>query len=101
MAYYKIISSPLANISYLQNIEYLEKEWSEKEVIQFIGKVTQIIDILKVNPQTFQKRYKDSSSYKITIIKQITLYYQINKNTVELLLFWNTYQNPEKLKNLI
>jgi len=101
MAYYKIISSPLANTSYLQNIEYLEKEWTEKEVIWFIEKVSQVVDILKINPQTFQKRYKDSSIYKITIVKQITLYYQINKNNVELLLFWNTYQNPEKLRNLI
>lgn len=101
MAYYKIISSPLANTSYLQNIEYLEEELTEKEVIRFIEKVSQVVAVLKVSPQTFQKRHKDSNIYKITIVKQITLYYQINKNTVELLIFWNTYQNPKKLWNLI
>lgn len=101
MAYYKIIGSPLANTSYHQNIEYLEKEWTEKEVIRFIEKVSQVVDILKESPQTFQKWHNDESIYKITIVKQITLYYQINNNTVELLIFWNSYQNPKKLWDLI
>jgi len=40
---YKIIWSALAIKTYVNNIEYLEKEWSEKEVINFIVAVQQKI----------------------------------------------------------
>lgn len=98
---YNIVASPLANSTYLQNIEFLETHWTAKEVVSFITKVSDVITILKVNPQTFKKWEKDASIYKITIVKQITLYYQITKKNVELLLFFNNLQDPNKLSELL
>ncbi|RDI12288.1 hypothetical protein DEU42_104222 [Flavobacterium sp. AG291] len=45
----KIIWSPLAKIDYWKNIEYLENEWSPKEVISFIKEVEYNIDLLQKN----------------------------------------------------
>jgi len=86
---YKIIASPLAVETYQQNIDFLEKQWSENEVLQFISNVSDVISILKVSPQTFKKWEKDSNIHQIEIQKQITLYYQIHHNNIELLLFFN------------
>lgn len=98
---YKIIASQLANNTYLQNIEFVEKRWTKKEAIHFINKVSEVIDILKVTPYVFQKWEKDKNIHKITIVKQITLYYQVNHKNVELLIFWNNLQDPNKIKELV
>tara|TARA_R110000868_G_C10949834_1_gene767721 strand:+ start:626 stop:931 length:306 start_codon:yes stop_codon:yes gene_type:complete len=98
---YKIIASPLANTSYLNNIDYLENCWTEKEIIQFIKKTDQVIDILKEAPNTFKTWYLDSKIHHIVIVKQITLYYEIENNNVHLLLFFNNYQEPDILRKLL
>lgn len=98
---YKIIASPLAVETYQQNIDFLEKRWSENEVLQFISNVSDVISILKVSPQTFKKWEKDSNIHQIEIQKQITFYYQINNNNVELLLFFNNYQDPSLLLKIV
>ncbi len=36
--------------------------------------------------------------YKCVIVKQVSLYYRINKNQIELLRFWDNRRNPEKLE---
>lgn len=98
---YNIVASPLANSTYLQNIEFLEIHWSEKEVINFITKVSDIVAILKMNPQTFKKWEKDINIHQIEIVKQITLYYRVTTKNVELLLFFNNLQDPNKLMGLL
>ncbi|APZ46754.1 hypothetical protein BW723_10875 [Polaribacter reichenbachii] len=98
---YNIIASPLANSTYLQNIDYLEMHWSEKEVINFITKVSDIIIILKLSPETFKKWEKDKTIHKVEVLKQITLYYQIATKDVELLLFFNNLQDPNKLNEFL
>lgn len=98
---YNIVASPLANSTYLQNIEFLETHWSEKEVVSFITKVSDIVSILKMSPQTFKKWEKDINIHQIEIVKQITLYYQITANNVELLLFFNNLQDPNKLAKFL
>lgn len=101
MVFYNIISSPLANTTYTRNIDYLENCWTEKEVVQFIKKVEEVVTILKVSPQTFKKWHLDSKIHQIEIVKQITLFYQINAYNVELLLFFNNYQDPNELRKLL
>lgn len=98
---YKIIASPLATASYLSNIEYLENCWTEKEIIQFIQKTDQVITILKEAPTTFKTWHLDSKIHHIEIVKQITLYYEVEQNEVHLLLFFNTYQDPNTLRKLL
>lgn len=101
MVSYNIISTKLAEDTYLQNIEYLENIWSEKEIIKFIKKVDEVVSILKISPQTFKKYRVNHNIHQIEIMKQITLFYQINDNNVELLLFFNNYQDPNQLKKLL
>ncbi|GAL65491.1 hypothetical protein [Jejuia pallidilutea] len=98
---YNTVASSLANTSYLNNIEYLDLYWSEKEIVRFIKKTEAIISVLKEAPKTFKTWHVDTTIHCIEIEKQITLYYEIQENTVYLLLFFTNHQNPEKLQELL
>jgi plasmid stabilization system protein ParE len=80
-----------------QNINFLEKRFSDNEVIDFIDKTQEVIIIISRNPKAFKV-----STYKkvhvVPIVPQVSLFYSIlNKNSIVLLRFWNNYQKPEKL----
>ncbi len=92
-----IIWSPQAKKDYWQNIEYLEAEWSFQVVVNFIEKVDETIQLLtKKNLEFISTNYKNAN--KVVITKHITLYYRINSNKLEILRFWNTYQDLENFK---
>jgi plasmid stabilization system protein ParE len=94
----QIIWSVLAKTDYWNNIDYLLQDWTEKEALSFIEKVDAVLQIITLSPKTFQKSgYKNTHFVPIT--PQITLYYRIlNKQTVELVRFWNNYQDPKTRK---
>lgn len=80
-----------AKFDYWNNIEYLEREWTLKEVYDFMDKTDELIDLLEKGNVTFKPTdYKNT--YQIPVVKQITLYYNVINNKIELLRFWNNYQ---------
>ncbi|WP_298145089.1 type II toxin-antitoxin system RelE/ParE family toxin [Flavobacterium sp.] len=93
-----ILWSEPSKFDYWDNIDYLQREWTLTEVYAFIDKTNEVLDLLAKENLTFQPtNYKDT--FQVPIIKQITLYYHINQNKdIELLRFWNNYQNPSKLR---
>ncbi|WP_035650518.1 type II toxin-antitoxin system RelE/ParE family toxin [Flavobacterium sp. ASV13] len=92
-----LIWAPQAKQDFWNNIDYLEAEWSEKVAQNFIDKVNTTIELLKNDNILFIKtNYK--SVYKIVITKHISLYYRIENTNLELLRFWNTFQDTEKFK---
>lgn len=82
---------------YWKNIEYHENHWSEKEVLNFINEVEYSLNLLAKENVLFVKS-DYSNVYKMFIIKQITLYYTIENQTIYLLRFWNNYQNLSNFK---
>lgn len=82
---------------YWQNIEYLENHWSDKEVLNFINEIDYSINLLAKGNLTFTKS-DYINVYKMVIIKQITIYYSIENETIYLLRFWNNYQDLSNFK---
>ncbi|AWK03098.1 hypothetical protein HYN56_02225 [Flavobacterium crocinum] len=92
-----VIWAPQAKQDFWNNIDYLEAEWSEKVAQNFIEKVNTTIALLKNDNVLFLKtNYKNV--YKIVITKHISLYYRIENTNLELLRFWNTFQDSKKFK---
>ena len=84
-----------AKTDYWNNIEYLEREWTLTEVFCFIDKVDELIHLLSKNNVNFKPTlYKNT--FEVPVLKQITLYYKIENNTITLLRFWNNYQDLNK-----
>lgn len=98
---YKIVWTKKALLSYGDNMRYLEEFWTEQEVAAFIHLVEKKLAILSTQPKTGKPKGKQDPNVRSTIIhKRITLIYKLKpqKKVIELLLFWNTYQDPPKLK---
>lgn len=93
-----ILWSQTAQNDYWQNIDFLLNKWTETEAAHFINEVENTIDILRKGNISFKATgYKNT--YQVVIAKQITLYYHMNENNdIELLRFFNNYQNPNSLK---
>jgi plasmid stabilization system protein ParE len=84
-----------AKIDYWDNIEYLEREWTLTEVYNFMDKVDELIGLLAQENLTFKPtNYKNT--FQVPVVKQINLYYRVENNNIELLRFWNNYQDLAK-----
>jgi hypothetical protein len=94
----QVIWTTNAKNDYWENIEYLENEWTLQDVLNFIEKTDALIGLLTKQNLVFKPtNYKDV--FHVPVTKQITIYYKvIDTSKIELLRFWNTYQNPKKLK---
>ena len=98
---YNVINSFIARKTFQQNLEYLEEEWTLLEIQNFLKKTDEVVKILKKAPYTFQEWEHNSSIRKIQVVKQITIFYRVTKTTVEIILFWNNYKNPNNLFKLL
>lgn len=98
---YEVIWTIKAINSYGGNIEYLKSEWSQKEAQNFISVVEKKLAILSLQPYIGIPASVKKSNIRYTILnKRMSLVYRVKPRNkqIELILFWNTYQNPAKLK---
>ena len=98
---YKIVWTQKALDSYLKNIHYLENQWTNKEVQAFILLVEDRLDTLCQQPNTGKiANERMPNIRRIVLHKRVLMIYRIQprQKNIQLLLFWNTYQNPHSLK---
>ena len=93
-----IIWTKTAEKTHLKNLNYLEKEWSKSTILNYIEELDATIHRITINPNLFPHYNKRKEIHKCVLNKHLTLYYQVKKNTIILLLFWNTNQNPNNIK---
>ncbi len=96
----KVIWMPAAIFTYRQSIEYLIEEWSGKYANDFIVLADKKIEFICINPEMSRRSRKMKMIFSVKINKRIRLYYRYRplKKQIDLLLFWNSWQNPAKLK---
>ena len=82
------------------NINYLIKEWGENEIRNFIKQTNLKITSIELNPKLYRRSEKYPRIRRVSINKNITLFYRYfpTKKEVTLLTFGNTNQDPKKLK---
>jgi hypothetical protein len=62
----------------------------------FSEEIDAVLEKLSIGNLTFKPcGYKNT--FEVPIIKQITLYYQVQDNDILLVRFWNNYRNPDNL----
>jgi plasmid stabilization system protein ParE len=96
MASYTIVWSPKARITHYKILEYLERNWTPTEILNFIERTGQVIEHISQNPLHYPYS-KESDSYKCVFIPQVSLFYRLKQDHIELLIFWDNRQNPAKL----
>ncbi len=86
--------------SYDQNIAYLQKDWTDREIAHFVNTVDEKLKLIADFPDLFIETNKRKHIRRALINKQITLFYRKSKKLkqIELLLFWDSRSNPSILQ---
>src|SRR5882757_3657901 len=97
---YKIIWAPEAVKSFDAIVNYLQQNFTAKEVGSFIKTVNRRLLVLEIFPKSSRKISKSAKRRKVVIHKRTVLFYAIKEknNEVELLLFRDTRRNNKWLK---
>jgi len=95
---YKVFWTKEAEDTFNQNILFLGYQWGETVIENFINKTDSAIKTIKENPLLFPVINKKKAIHKCLVVKQVSLYYVVKENRIDLITFWNNYQNPQKLK---
>lgn len=82
-----------------ENLDYLAKEWDAFVLNSFFDRVDEILELIRSNPELYPLHRPEENVHRCVVHERIMLYYRIvDDQTVDLLTFWNTTQDPDKLK---
>ncbi len=66
---------------------------------EFLDRVDEVVNIIKLTPEIYPLLNKNDQIRRCVVVKQITLYFRVvSADQIDLLTFWNNFQNPEFLK---
>ncbi len=95
----EVIWSAKARITFFSVFDYLEKNWTKKEIVQFNQRTEIVIQAVKRNPGIFPISPTHKEIRKAIIDKNNSFFYKVdiyNKN-IYLLTFFDNRQNPDSL----
>ena len=95
---YKILWTDHAISELKETIDYLENNWTEKELRKFSVKLDHTIELISKSPKIFPESFEKKGIRKAVIEKHNNLYYRININSIEILSLFSNRKNPAKKK---
>ncbi len=93
---YKILWTDHALSELKDTIEYLEENWTDRELKNFSRELDHTIELISKNPALFQVSKKNVR--RVVVAKFNNLYYQENNDTIEILSFFSNRQDPDRIK---
>lgn len=90
----------LADNSFDRIINYLKKNWTEKEIKNFLFALQSTIIKIRKYPET-SIAIKDKEFRRAVIDKNNNLIFKVRPNLLVILYVWDSRQNPQKHKKLI
>jgi plasmid stabilization system protein ParE len=91
----KIIWTPEAEKTFDSVLDYLDKHWSERELKNFVERVSSVIEHIRRHPLSYRSAGKEDVREAL-VTKQNLLLYRTSGNIIYLLYFWDTRKNPER-----
>ena len=95
---YKILWTDFALSELEKTIEYLEENWTERELRNLAVEIEETLTLLSHNPNLFQASDIKKEIRRVVVAKHNTLYYRVKNNTIEIISFFSNRQNPKKRK---
>ncbi|XOV92057.1 MAG: type II toxin-antitoxin system RelE/ParE family toxin [Bacteroidota bacterium] len=94
----KIEWSPRSEKEYLNLIDYLLKEWGEKSATKFSDRLQNVLSDISKKPQIYPSTERRKDVRRCVVSKQISLYYRIKKDRIEIITLFDNRQSPSKRK---
>ncbi len=96
---YKIFWTKEAVFNLEEILQYLEKRWTVKEANNFRQKLKKILDVIQQTPTIFPiSRFNSDLRYAV-VFKQTVLFYQINRERIEIIYLFVSWKNPDKISS--
>jgi plasmid stabilization system protein ParE len=76
-------------------IDYLERNWSEKEIIQFYDRLEESLQLISSN--TFKVSIRKPNTHEFLLAPHTTIFYEFNESYVYILALWQNRKDPKKL----
>jgi len=89
----KIIWSNIARLNNLKNLDYLFNNWNLDVVLNYEEKLINVENSLINNPYLGQFD-KKLNLYKILVVPQVYLFYEIDQNQIKIINIWNNHKKP-------
>mgnify|MGYP003564682210 CR=1 FL=1 len=80
-----------------QTIEYLELNWTEKELVNFFTKLEQALSTISEHPEQHKLSLRKPNTREYQITEHTTLFYSFDDKVVTVLLLWPNRMNPKNL----
>lgn len=95
-----VVWTAKAKNTFFNVLDFLEINWTIKEIIQFNLRTEIVINAIKKNPGIFPVSAKQNMVRKAIIDKNNSLFYKVDiyNNKIYLLTFFDNRQNPDSLK---
>jgi plasmid stabilization system protein ParE len=94
----QIIWSPLSVNDVEKVIEYLQQNWNEKVLSDFLNEIDFLLLQIATHPRQYPIVNKKFKVRKCVISKHNSLFYREKKSHIELLRIFDTRQHPQKIK---
>ena len=90
----KVVWSENAETTFDLIVNYIEAKFGILSAKKFIRKVDSVIHSISKQPYIYKSSNFNNKVRKATISKQCSLFYEINKETIQLSYFWDNRQEP-------
>jgi plasmid stabilization system protein ParE len=90
----KVVWSENAETTFDLIVLYIEVKFDVLSAKKFIAKVDSVIHTISNQPYIYKSSNFNTKVRKATITKQCTLFYEINKKTIQLSYFWDNRREP-------
>ncbi|MFZ4524821.1 MAG: type II toxin-antitoxin system RelE/ParE family toxin [Chlorobium sp.] len=85
-------------IKNLQSImDYLDSQWTQREIDNFKKKLAKQIELIETNPKLFPVSEYNPRLRKAVLSKQTTIFYEIADRMIYLVYLFNNRQDIEKI----
>ena len=95
---YKIIWTDHALAELKEIINFLESNWTRKEISRLFKKIEKSLAQIGRNPAMYPKTDKRESVRRAVLTRQLTLYYKTDKNYIYILSLFDNRRNPKAKK---
>ena len=95
-----ILWTKRARTSYFTVLDYLDENWTTKEMEQFINRVSLVLKAIQKNPRLFSVSKVNKQVRKAFIDKNNSLFYSVNayQRKIIVLTFYDNRQDPDNFK---
>lgn len=81
-------------------IEYIEKNWTEREIKKFVRVLDNRLSLIALNPYSFPATNHLKKLRKVVISKQTSIFYQPFDDYIRIVSLFDNRRNPERLNKL-